>query len=149
VSLLTQAAFDQIVHDFLYHGMWTAKKLRRGEVWVAKMCCDAYMKTLLLQMLEWHTRVTNAEAQDIWHNGRFMEQWADPRVLTALRDAFAYYDKTDIQRALLATLALFRWLADEIAQKLDYVYPAQAHEYVVQWLQEHFVEEHETKPKGG
>lgn len=147
VSPLTQAAFRQVVHDFLYHGMWTAKKLRRGEVWVAKMCCDAYMKTLLLHMLEWHTRVTKGEEQDIWHNGRFLEQWANPHVLAALKDAFAYYDAPDIHRALLNTLALFRWLAEETAQKLEYDYPTQTHDYIVRWIEEQFAEEGETKPE--
>jgi aminoglycoside 6-adenylyltransferase len=147
VSLPTQAAFLEVVHDFLYHAMWTAKKLYRGELWVAKMCCDTYMKNLLLQMLEWHTHITKAEEQDIWHNGRFLEQWADPRVVADLKDAFAYYDRTDLHRALLKTLALFRWLANETAQKLAYDYPTPTHEYIVRWIEDQFAEESKTKPK--
>lgn len=27
------AAFEALVHDFLYHAVWLAKKLRRGELW--------------------------------------------------------------------------------------------------------------------
>src|SRR5579884_4141340 len=40
--------FAEAVSDFWYHAVWTAKKLRRGELWVAKSCCDGYMKGLLL-----------------------------------------------------------------------------------------------------
>ena len=36
---------EAVVRDFWYHAIWTAKKLRRGEVWVAKACCDGYLKS--------------------------------------------------------------------------------------------------------
>jgi hypothetical protein len=47
----------------------------------------------------------------------------------ALRAAFAHYDRDDIARALLATMDLFRWLAAETAEHLDYAYPALADEH--------------------
>ncbi len=52
----TQEEFLALCHDFLYHAVWAAKKLRRGELWIAKSCADGYMKQLLLGMLEWHAR---------------------------------------------------------------------------------------------
>ena len=119
----TQNEFLQVINDFWYHAVWTAKKLRRGELWTAKGCSDSYIKwLLLLRMIEWHARATNGWDYDTWHGGRFLEQWADPRVVEGLRDAFAHYDEEDIQRALLATIDLFRWLAIETAERLSYPY---------------------------
>jgi aminoglycoside 6-adenylyltransferase len=128
----TQNEFLEVVNDFWYHTVWTAKKLQRGELWVAKSCGDGYLKRLLLQMLEWHARATHGWDYDTWHDGRFLEQWADPRAVQGLRQAFAHYDEDDVGRALLATMDLFRWLATETARQLGYPYPAAAEERVTE-----------------
>lgn len=121
-----------VINDFWYHAVWTAKKLRRGELWTAKSCCDGYMKRLLLRMIEWHTHARTDQSSDTWHNGRFLEQWSDPRVLEGLAGAFAYYDEEDIRRALFATMDLFRWVARETAERLNTPYPALADEKATQ-----------------
>lgn len=125
----TQDEFLEAVNDFWYHAVWAGKKLRRGELWTAKACCDGYMKHLLLKAVECHARAQKGWHHDTWHNGRFIEHWADPRVLEGLRGAFAHYAEDDIRRALLATMDLFRWLANEIAERLAYPYPTPADEY--------------------
>jgi aminoglycoside 6-adenylyltransferase len=122
------------VHDFWFHAVWTAKKLRRGELWTAKSCCDDYMKRLLLRMVEWHTHATSGRMVDTWFNGRFMEQWASPAVLRELRKAFAHYDEDDIWRALLASMALFHQIANETAGHLQFAYPAENAEKVIGWV---------------
>jgi aminoglycoside 6-adenylyltransferase len=130
----TEGEFTNLCNDFLYHVVWTAKKLRRGELWVAKSCLDMYMKHLLLQMTEWHTLAKQGEETDTWHRGRFLEEWADSRVVDGLGQAFAHYDAEDIERALLTTAELFRWLAQETAEQFGYLYPNQGDEEVTQWL---------------
>jgi len=39
-----QRELTELASDFWYHALWTAKKLRRGEVFTAIECLDAYMK---------------------------------------------------------------------------------------------------------
>jgi aminoglycoside 6-adenylyltransferase len=129
-----QTEYLQLVNDFLYHTVWTAKKLRRGELWAAKLCCDGDMKWKLLKMIEWHSQLVGRQSLDTWHNGRFLDKWADPRVLEQLKHAFAHYDPYDVWQALLATKELFRWLAVEVAQQLDYTYPEAADLYVTNLL---------------
>ncbi|MFC1976153.1 aminoglycoside 6-adenylyltransferase [Chloroflexota bacterium] len=126
--------FDNLCHDFLYHVVWMAKKLRRGELWMAKACVDDYMKWLLLRMVEWHAQARNGGMLDTWHGGRFLEKWADPRVIDDLGQAFAHYDKADLKRALLATVDLFGWVAQETAQELAYQYPTEADQQVTDWV---------------
>jgi aminoglycoside 6-adenylyltransferase len=131
-NLPTQSEFAEIASDFWYHTVWTAKKLRRGEFWTAMMCCDFYMKRLLLRVVEYHAQVLNGGHYDTWFNGRFLERWADPRVLEGLRHTFAHYSEEDIRRALLATMDLFRWVTKEIAERLNYPYPVQSDEYATE-----------------
>lgn len=119
-----------LVNDFWYHTLWTAKKLRRGEIWVAKACCDGYMKLLLLQCLEWHAKAIRGGDYDTWFRGRFLERWADPLILAELRKTFARYDEKEVKEALYHTALLFRRLALETAQKLKYDYPSSAEEKV-------------------
>jgi aminoglycoside 6-adenylyltransferase len=136
----SQAEFLELVNDFWYHAVWTAKKLRRGELWVAKGCSDNYMKSQLLRMVEWHARARNGWDYDIWHKGRFLEQWASHQFVKALPDVFAYYDREDLWRGLLATMDLFRWLTVETAERLDFSYPTGADEHVAKLVHKLFSE---------
>jgi aminoglycoside 6-adenylyltransferase len=135
----TQAEYVNLVHDFWYHTVWTAKHLRRGELWWAKGCCDSYLKERLRQMMEWHTQATRP-GTDTWMRGRFLEDWVDLRVLSALPETFAHYDTEEVWKALIASMDLFRWLAMETAEIQEFVYPregdARASE-LVQLLYEH------------
>jgi aminoglycoside 6-adenylyltransferase len=131
----TQAEFLHVVNDFLYHAVWTVKHLRRGELWWAKMCSDCYMHHLLLRMIEWHAHATHDWNYDTWFRGRFLEKWADPRVVEGLRSSFAHYETDDVARALLEEMKLFRWVALETAKKLEYQYPVEAEEHVLRWVE--------------
>jgi len=133
--------FLEVVYDFLYHVVWTVKKLRRGELWTAKFCLDSYMKSrCMLRMMEWHTRAAKGWTYDTWHNGRFLEEWADPYALKGLRETFAHYDEADIKRGLLATMDLFRKIAMKIAEKLGYSYPIALDKQVTEWTRTHLSE---------
>jgi aminoglycoside 6-adenylyltransferase len=72
----------QLVHDFWYHALWAAKKLRRGEGITARGGVE-YCKRLLLELARAHAQ-TRADAPDTWHSERFAEQWAHPRALAAI-----------------------------------------------------------------
>lgn len=115
--------FTNSIKDFWYHSVWTAKKLLRGELWTAKACCDIYMKNILLKMIEWRSLSKNGWDYDVWHKGRFLERWADPCIIDGLKRTYAHYDREDIERALLETMDLFRWIAVETAKRLEYEYP--------------------------
>jgi aminoglycoside 6-adenylyltransferase len=113
----TQQELTQLASDFWYHALWTAKKLRRGEVFTAEECLDGYLKTRLVTLLEWHARAVDPSV-DTWHGGRFLERWADPGALATLESAFAHYDLLDVARALWATIDLWEGLERETAKRL-------------------------------
>jgi aminoglycoside 6-adenylyltransferase len=125
--------FCELVDDFWFHAVWTAKKLKRGELWTAKSCCDIYLKKLLLALLEWHSHALQGW-EETWYNGRFIESWSSERVLARLSHVFAHYDEDDLWRALLNTLELFDEIGRETARLYSYPYPAQAALDITGWL---------------
>jgi aminoglycoside 6-adenylyltransferase len=130
----TQHELLEVVNDFLYHAVFTAKHLRRGELWWTATCLNCYMHRLLLRMMEWHALAAHGRNYDTWFRGRFLEEWANPRALKELCGAFAHYDEDDTKDALLATMNLFHWIAMETAEKLGYAYPTEADQHVTKWI---------------
>jgi aminoglycoside 6-adenylyltransferase len=106
----SQAALDRVSNDFWYHLLWAAKKLRRGEVLLAKQACDCYLTALLVELLRWRS-------EDAWHRYRFFERWAGEGIPEALQQTFARYEADDIARALRAKGELFGELEHELAQR--------------------------------
>jgi aminoglycoside 6-adenylyltransferase len=88
-------------------------------------------------MLEWHAWVSHPDA-DTWMRGRFLEEWADGRVLAAMPDLFAHYDCEDVWRALHATMDTFRIVAVESAEVLQYTYPMEEDEFATMLVGELF-----------
>ncbi|MFX1318212.1 MAG: aminoglycoside 6-adenylyltransferase [Promethearchaeota archaeon] len=131
----TEQEYLERVNDFWYHTVWAAKKLRRGELWEGKACIDSYMKgRCLLPLMEWHAHLTQGREHDTWFRGRFIERWANPRIIADLRGAFAHYDEEDVWQALANTMQLFRWISREVAQKLHYTYPIDADQFASRWV---------------
>jgi aminoglycoside 6-adenylyltransferase len=69
-------------------------------------------------MVEWQARAKDPET-DTWHRGRFLERWADPAVVEALRGVYGSYDEADLARALVATMDLFEGVETETAELLE------------------------------
>ena len=118
-SAPTERELTELASDFWYHALWAAKKLRRGEVFMAKGCLDGYMKARLVTLLAWHARASDPIV-DTWHDGRFLERWADPGALAALEDSYARYDLRDVARALWATIDLWQQIETETARQLGH-----------------------------
>lgn len=131
-----QDEFLVLVNQVFLSATRAAKLLKRGELWGAKYQCDTDMKRHLLTMLEWHARATHGPNHDTWYDGRYLDQWADPQARADLPATFAAYDASDLWRALFATLDLFRRLAIETAEQLNYAYPIQAERHINAWLEE-------------
>lgn len=130
----TEREFLAAVERFWHGPIWIAKHLRRGELWRVKTLAEAPRHLSLLQMLEWHACARSGWDYDTWDRGRFVEEWADPRAVAALRDVFGRYDADDTWRALFASMGLFRWLAMETAHWLGYRYPLELDQQVTDWV---------------
>ena len=131
-AVMTDAEYENTVNDFFFHIIWACKKFRRGELWSAKMCIDGYLKERLLKMIEQNQLCFGNT--DVWHDGRFLDRWADSSVLDELKDCFAHYDSDDCRRALLATQRLFARLARTVADKRGFIYPEKAEECALSYM---------------
>jgi len=125
-----QARFDQILSDFWYHAVWIAKKLRRGELVVAHECLEGNQRRLLMTLIRWHAGMRRS----IWHGRRFLEEWADPRVVAALPGTWARHEPADIVRATRAMMDLVALLAGEIAAATSLTLPADAEHAARTWF---------------
>lgn len=120
-EVMSADEFVNLVNDFYFHNIWAYKKLKRGEMWSAVMCINGYLKERLLKIIEqYHMCIYDC---DVWHDGRFLDRWADPYVAEDLEECFARYYYPDCVSALEATHLLFARLARELAEKLGYPYP--------------------------
>lgn len=135
---LSEWEFGNIVNDFFFHTVWASKKILRGELWSAKMCIDAYLKNYLLKIIEVYS--ASKHDVDVWHDGRFLDRWAENEILMDLKRCFAHYDKEDMVAALLATEELFSKLASQVAELKGYQYPDEAADYARLLLNEYFIE---------
>ncbi len=116
------SAFDQAVNGFLLEAATTAKFIVRGDFWRAQHWFAYDLRPCLLKLMEWH-----AHGRDTWYNGRFIERWADPRVLAALPQTFALYNRESLLMALRSLLELFRLLGEETATRFNFTYPVEMH----------------------
>lgn len=131
---LSEPEFNNMVNDFFFHTVWASKKILRGELWTAKMCIDAYLKNYLLKMIEMYS--VSKYQVDVWHDGRFLDRWAEREILSDLEKCFARYDREDMVSALSATLNLFCRLAGQTAEMKGYKYPKEAENYTKILLEE-------------
>ncbi len=133
---LSESEFKNLVHDFYFHIIWASKKILRGELWSAKMCIDAYLKNYLLKMIEMYSSCSYQV--DVWHDGRFLDRWADDTTKEELKNCFAHYDRDDMVRAMSATFNFFRRLSQSVADFRKYTYPKEAEEYAISFIDEYF-----------
>jgi len=92
------------------------------------------LKKYLLRAIEMYTICT--DKTDVWHNGRFLEEWADEEIVRELKLCFAHYDKEDMISALKSTYELFGRLAKKVAGHCGYPYPDEADIYTSEYLRQ-------------
>lgn len=129
--VFTEKEFLNLANTFWFHSIWSVKKLLRGEIWAAKYCVDSYMKDLLRQMLEGYSQALHRKDFDVWHDGRFFDNWVDDDIKRQLRTAYGTYDAEDILRALNNTMHIFSEVSMKTASLLDYAYPTKAQTYAL------------------
>lgn len=135
-STPSETEFLTVVRDYWYHTLWTAKHLRRGELWWAKSGLDGRCNGLLFQMLIWQALAEHGPSHDTWLRGRFLEEWADPHAVAQLGGVFARYEAADVARALPDSMRVFRGLATDTARRLGYPYPLDADRHVTALVRE-------------
>jgi aminoglycoside 6-adenylyltransferase len=115
--------FSNLANDYWFHLIWTAKKLRRGELLTSLEATNGYLRALLVRTVRWHALARGPSGRDVWHGTRFFEKWADPRVIRDFPETVARYDVRSVAQALRASRTLFGWLTDELSDSLSFPSP--------------------------
>ncbi|MDE1819420.1 MAG: aminoglycoside 6-adenylyltransferase [Euryarchaeota archaeon] len=122
-KLPTSDEFANLSNDYWFHLIWTAKKLRRGELLTSLGATNGYLRVLLVQMVRWHALARSNRAVDVWHDARFFETWADPRAVRDFSRTVARYDRGSIADALRSGRDLFSWLARDLGERMSFPPP--------------------------
>lgn len=130
----SETEFVEMVENYWQFVVRVAKKLRADHRFIAFRWRGA-LRDDLLRLVEWHARLTRDLPPDTWFRDKYLEQWADPRVLAVLPTLACAYDANDIRRALFTQSALFRTLAHEVAARLGYRYPEHVDAAISAWLE--------------
>ena len=131
----TAKEFSQTIQRFFLQALRAARFLRRGELWRAARLINGGIKDPTLTILEWHARCSRETAPDTWYEGHFLEQWADPRVLSGMSAQFAACEPGALWNALFSSLESFRWTARETASRLGQVYPETVDAHITHEIQ--------------
>ncbi|OWY61684.1 hypothetical protein B7486_62490, partial [cyanobacterium TDX16] len=110
----SEQAYRQLSNTFWYDAVWTAKKVRRGELWVAKHSCDGQLLRGLVEVLRWRTQLRHP-GRETWHGLRFAEEWLDPDDAALLSSAATTADPAGVGRALGALVDGFAAVESEVA----------------------------------
>jgi molybdopterin-guanine dinucleotide biosynthesis protein A len=110
-------ALLDLATDFWATALWAARRLRKGDVYLAVDAVNGSLKRSVVTLLAWHALAVNPDA-DVKEGGRRLERWADAGALSALERAYGDYDVRDAARALWETVDLFQFVEEETARRL-------------------------------
>jgi aminoglycoside 6-adenylyltransferase len=136
-KLPTARQFQDAIDEFWFAIAWTAKHLWRGELWHARSSgSEGRLQALLLQMIEWQAWSVHGRDYDTWTDGRFIEEWADARVVAALPEVLPGYGRAAIESALRSLAALYSEISEETAKRLGFEYSPKLATKVMGWVAE-------------
>jgi aminoglycoside 6-adenylyltransferase len=117
----SQSEYDHAVGSFLFGAYYVGRVLYQGDRWLAK-ARQSELNYALLKMIEWHARVKKGWALDVWHMGKYIQEWAEPNIVAKIPALFSDYDKQHSFTALLNTVDVFEQMASEVSQSLCYLH---------------------------
>lgn len=130
----TQEAFSHMTAEFLMNVTRLHKFTQRGDLWRAMTVNTCKMRAGLVQLMGWHAHCVLG-SDDIWYDGRFMDEWADQQALQLLPDIFPHYEAQALRTALLTQLDVFHRLGTQTATQLGYSFPTEAYEHIRSMVQ--------------
>ena len=125
-------AFERQIHVALLEIFRAWKLAGRGELWRSARVVNYQVHDALLPLIGWHALALHGRTPGPY--GRFLEEWADPNVLTLLEGAYAKNNRESITRALQNAQRLLSLLVIETAEKTNLPHPVEALEKMGAWV---------------
>lgn len=133
--------FRNLIGGFLVDSFTTAKFIARGDTLRAQHWFSHDLRPRLLKLIEWH-----AHGRDIWYDGRFIEEWADPRTLSALPAFFPRLDQNELARSLLFMIDFTGRFGSEVAARFGTSVP-ESYEQIVELVRSILSDTADSRPE--
>lgn len=129
----SESEFVNLVNEFWFETYYAGKYLKRDELWLAKSI-DCNLRAFLLKMIEWHEQSKHDWDYETYYLGKNMKLWVSADTWESLHQTFARFDSSDSWKSLFATMNLFRCLATETAEILEFSYPEEVDRNLTEFI---------------
>lgn len=123
----TEQDFKQLFNDFWWDTTYVAKCLKRGDIFYAKFMSENILRTdYLVPLIEWYISSSHG-----WNNittnkhGRLFKKYLSTDMWNRVEATFSGSDIEENWQALFACADLVHELGTDLAEKLNFTYPAQ------------------------
>jgi aminoglycoside 6-adenylyltransferase len=120
LEIPTEKELRNDVNNLLFHIIWTFKKIKKGELWVAVRCINTYIRDLLLRLIEFYNASVTKRSSVVMYSGRFLEDRTDDDILGQLRYCFAKYDEQDAVETLGHLVDVVYFISKRLFEALGY-----------------------------
>jgi hypothetical protein len=114
--------------------VYIAQLIQRGELWRAEQELHCELRRILLAFIEWHTLASKGADYKLSIRGRFLEEWADSRITSALNRELITGGRVSLQAELSKLCEMCQMIVDETAQLLGFASPFQQVKELDLWL---------------
>ena len=130
----SEAEYDELVAEFWWDIIYVAKALWRDELYWAKCMNRKVHFPYLEKVIEWHIGMKNSWSVTTNKHGRWFKRYLDKRTWTEIESTFSGADLRENWDALFNATRLFRRLAVEVADGLEFDYPRETDRRVTEYM---------------
>ncbi|AZB01556.1 AadS family aminoglycoside 6-adenylyltransferase [Chryseobacterium joostei] len=123
----TEQDFKQLFNDFWWDATYVAKCLKRGDIFYAKFMSENILRTdYLVPLIEWYIASSHG-----WNNimtnkhGRLFKKYLSTEMWNRVEATFSGSNIEENWQALFACADFVHELGTDLAEKLNFTYPAQ------------------------
>jgi aminoglycoside 6-adenylyltransferase len=131
----TETEYVQFVEEFFSNTPYVAKHIRRGDFFPLKYMLNFIRYEKLRKMLEWKVEIEHNWSLKSGNYGKGLSKYLAPEILDEIENTYAGTGPEADWESLFRIIALFRKVAREVGNKLEYTYPEEMDSRVVKYLQ--------------
>ena len=131
----TKEAFDKVLHGFWWDIMYVAKCLARRDIFYAKFMSETVIRTeMMIPLIEWY--IASQHDWKITTNkyGRLFPKYLTAKEWNAVMATFSGGEIKENIRAVWAMTDLFSQFGKTLAERLNYPYPIENEEKILNYL---------------
>ncbi|WP_026564217.1 aminoglycoside 6-adenylyltransferase [Bacillus sp. UNC41MFS5] len=121
-------------NEFWWVSTYVAKGLWRKEILYAQEHLNNYLRPMLIKMLEWQVGIQTDFSISIGKCGKYLERFLSEKSWQGLLSTFSDGSYEGVWRALFTMANLFRSTAKDVADRLNYEYPYEHDNRVMEYL---------------